>query len=213
MTRAATSFACFLALAGCAGSASLVKPQPLPQQAQPLAARRVVQLDVEDFTRKEKWFETALDEELTARGLDVRHTAVESGYVVHVRVESRNADAGIARVRPTATKGSTRLDGVVAEQQQEAYRDTPAPETRPYAGPTRPGQPAAPTLGSDDFRIAANASITQKGSTAVIATSQFDERALGIVPIAAGQRGEEWKSVYRGVAMQVAKWLEGQKLE
>lgn len=216
MTRA-TSLAWMLmvagAAAGCAGTATVTKPQAATSPPPPRAATLSVELDVEDITRKEPWLQTALEDELAGRGITVRHARVDGGYVVHVRVESRTADRGVARAKPSAPKGSTRLDGAIDEQQQEQYRDTPAPETRLYSAPTRPGQPAPPTQTSDDFRIAANATLTRSGSQATISTSEFDDRALGITPIAPGHRGDEWKTVYRAVAMHVAKWLESQHLQ
>ena len=216
MTRAA-SFACTfvfaLAAAGCAGTATIVKPQAATSAPPPRAATLSVELDVEDITRKEPWLQTALEDELTGRGIVVRHAGIDGGYVVHVRVESRNSDRGIARAKPSAQKGSNRLDGAIDEQQQEQYRDTPAPETGIYSAPTRPGKPNQPTQTSDDFRIAANATLTRHGSEGPISTSEFDDRALGIAPIAPGHRGDEWKTVYRAVAMHVAKWLESQHLQ
>ncbi|MEO6954306.1 MAG: hypothetical protein ABI321_21065 [Polyangia bacterium] len=207
-----TSFTWMLALSGCAGTATIAKPQAAAPVAAPVA-KLAVELDVEDITRKEPWFQAALEEELSARGITVRHAKIDGGYVVRVRVESRNSDVGVSRATPVGQKGANRLDGVTEEQQQQAYRETPSPETQIYSAPMRPGKRTGPTESSDDFRITANATLSRHGSLKLISTSQFDERALDITPIAPGQRGGEWKTVYRGIALQIAKWLESQHLE
>jgi hypothetical protein len=195
----------------------MVRPgptQPQPAPTTPTAAL-IVELDVEDNTRKERWFESLLREELATAGVNISthpgEGAQAARYILHVRIEARGSDHGLAIEKNRAQSGSTRIDSASdGDSESEAFREAPPTETPAYKRHTTAEGRTVQTV--DDFDLLATATVLSRESKVMLATSSFDERALGIQPVAQTERGREWRVVYRGVAQRVARWLQEQKL-
>lgn len=197
--------------AGCAASpptlsaapAQPVARTPVAAPAAPAAAPLAVDLVTHDSTRPEPWLARALVDELRRRQVTVRDAAASAPdgarLVLRVAVGSRSRDEGLIERRPSSATPPSRLDETEGPP-RTGFPDELDPD--PLPPPARRSERAA-----EDFRVRIRVSLWRAGAAAPIATSVFDEGAMGISPVQSNRRGEEWKIIYSGAAARIANWL------
>jgi hypothetical protein len=109
------------------------------------------------------------------------------------------------------SRGSTRIDSASgSDSNSEEFRAAPPTETPAYKRSSAAEGRTDESV--DDFDLIATAAVVDGKSKAVLTTSSFDERALGVQPVPRSERGQEWRALYRGMAQRIVKWLQEQKL-